>query len=209
MNDWDCKVFVIDDDKAVRDAIQMLLETAGYNVAVFASAVDFLAACTPECCGCIILDVDMPIMDGPALQHELRCRGILLPVIFLTGYGSIPITVKAIKAGAMDFLTKPVDNVMLLECIQAALEQSAHLHKQAETIRMLSERMASLTGREMEVMKLAVAGHSNKEIARCMGISHRTVEVHRTRVMQKTGASSLLELVRIVKAGQSSQGRED
>jgi FixJ family two-component response regulator len=196
MSDLDL-VFVIDDDEAVRDALTMQLEAAGYAVAAFGTAPEFLDVCTPDTWGCIILDVDMPVMDGPALQEELLRRNVQLPVIFLSGKGTIPVTVRTMKAGAMDFLTKPVDGSVLLARVQAALERSSLLQKQSEAYQSVALRLAALTEREREVMKLAVAGHTNKEIGQRLGISYRTVEIHRTHVMQKTGASNLLELARI------------
>lgn len=188
-------VFVVDDDAAVRDSLAMLLEAAGHTVAAFARAPDFLAACTPR--GCLILDVSMPGMDGPALQDELARRGIRLPIIFLSGHGTIPVTVRAIKAGALDFLTKPVDGAVLLARVQDALRQCALLREQEDTTQSVAARLASLTPREREIMLLVVAGHSSKEIAQRLAISHRTVEIHRARIMQKTAASNLLELARI------------
>lgn len=204
MSDLDL-VFVIDDDEAVRDALTMQLEAAGHAVTAFGTALEFLDVCTPETRGCIILDVDMPVMDGPALQEELLRRNVQLPVIFLSGKGTIPITVRTIKAGAMDFLTKPVDGSVLLARVQKALEQCLLLQKQAEAFRSIALRLAALTEREREVMMLAVAGLTNKEIAQRLGISHRTVEIHRTHVMQKTGASNLLELARIADTFESHQ----
>jgi FixJ family two-component response regulator len=196
----EARVFVVDDDAAVRDALAMLLETAGYVVATFRDAEDFLNICTPGTAGCVILDVDMPDMDGPALQQELNRRGLLLPVIFLSGYGTIPVTVRTIKAGALDFLTKPVDGAVLLQRVHEALEKFSQLQKQATSV----SRLESLTEREREVMHLAVAGHTSKEIAQRLDISYRTVEIHRAHVMQKTGASNLLELARIAGAINSS-----
>lgn len=190
-------VFVVDDDAAVRDALTLLLESAGHSVETYANPRDFLAACTPESRGCIILDVSMPVMDGPMLQEELSSRGIHLPVIFLSAHGNIPITVRTIKAGAVDFLTKPVEGAVLLERVQTALEQNSRMQEQTRARRLLSARLASLTEREWDVMTLAVAGHTNKEIAKRLDISYRTVEIHRAHVMQKTGASNLLELARI------------
>jgi len=204
MSDLDL-VFVIDDDEAVRDALTMQLEAAGHAVAAFGTASQFLDVCTHGTRGCIILDVDMPVMDGPALQEELLRRNVQLPVIFLSGKGTIPITVRTIKAGAMDFLTKPVDGSVLLARVQKALEQCLLLQKQAEAFRSIALRLAALTEREREVMMLAVAGLTNKEIAQRLGISHRTVEIHRTHVMQKTGASNLLELARIADTFESHQ----
>lgn len=193
------QVFVVDDDEAVRDALSMLLETAGHSVATFPSANAFLEACACGPRGCLILDVNMPDMDGPTLQEELNLRGVQLPVIFLSGFGTIPATVRAIKAGAMDFLTKPVDGSILLARVQDALEQSLLLQKQAEAFQSVAARLSSLSAREREVMLLAIAGHTSKEIAQRLAISYRTVEIHRAHVMQKTGAGNLLELARIVR----------
>ena len=192
------EVYIIDDDAAVRDALSMLLEATGHAVSAFENATWFLQNCTPGCQGCIILDVDMPGMDGPALQEELLRRNIRLPVIFLSGKGTIPVTVRAIKTGAMDFLTKPVDRQVLLDRVQKALKQS-------EALQSTALRLAALTEREREVMKLAVAGHTSKEIAQRLGISYRTVEIHRTHVMHKTGATNLLELARIADTFESHQ----
>ena len=204
MSDFDL-VFVIDDDAAVRDALTMQIEAAGHAVAAFGTASEFLDVCTPGTRGCIILDVDMPVMDGPALQEELLRRNVQLPVIFLSGKGTIPVTVRTIKAGAMDFLTKPVDGSVLLARVQDALERSSLLQKQSEAFQSVALRLAALTEREREVMKLAVAGQTNKEIGQRLGNSYRTVEIHRTHVMQKTGSSNLLELARIADTFESHQ----
>ncbi len=197
MNDHNL-VYIIDDDAAVRDGLTMLLEASGHAVAAFGNAGEFLYACTPGKRGCIILDVDMPGMDGIALQEELARRNVQLPVIFLSGKGTIPVTVRAIKAGAMDFLTKPVNRQVLLERVQMALRQEESFHS-------IASRLGTLSDREREVMKLAVAGQTSKEIGQSLGISYRTVEIHRTHVMQKTGATSLLELARIADTFESRQ----
>jgi FixJ family two-component response regulator len=191
------KVFVVDDDLSVRDSISELLEIAGYNVETFHGAEEFLEICTPDTNGCIILDVNMPGMDGPGLQMELVRRKLLLPIIFLSGQGTIPLTVRAIKAGAMDFLTKPVKSSILLTRVQEAMEKLSVLRKQTEVSQFIDGRMALLTERESEVMQLAVAGYTNKEVAQRLGISYRTVEIHRSRIMQKTGAQNVLELARL------------
>lgn len=198
-------VYVLDDDSAIRDSLSMMLEASGYAVATFASAGEFLDVCTPGRQGCIILDVDMAGMDGPALQEELLRRNVRLPVIFLSGKGTIPVTVRTIKAGAIDFLTKPVDGSVLLDCVQHALEQCPFLQRQTEDYQSISSRLAKLTEREREVLKLAIAGHTSKEIGQSLGISYRTVEIHRTHVMQKTGASNLLELARMAGTVESHQ----
>jgi len=194
------KVYVVDDDEAVRDALALLLETDGFVVQGFASAQAFLAVCNAESRGCIILDVKMPEMEGPALHRELLRRGILLPVIFLTAYGTITQSVQAIKAGAVDFLTKPVEGSLLLERVRDAMSQNLQHQEHSEQHRELLTRLATLTTREREVMALAVTGLTNKEIAQRLHISHRTVEIHRARVMHKTGATSLLALARIAES---------
>ncbi len=194
-------VFVVDDDSAVRDALTLLLEQDDITVETFASAEDFLAGCRPVARSCAIVDIRMPGMDGMQLQAELTRRSVLLPVIFLTGHGDIPLSVRAIKAGAVDFLTKPVTAAALRESVQAALLESARLSTRAETHQTAAERVATLTEREKEVMALAVEGLPNKEIARRLGISHRTVEIYKMRLMRKTGANNLLDLARIAEAG--------
>lgn len=190
-------IFIVDDDAAVRTALSMLLKSAGYTFAAFASAEDFLAACNTGCHGCVILDVSMPGMDGPALQQELQRRGVRLPLIFLTGYGDIAMTVRTIKAGAVDFLTKPVDSDILLNRVQEALERDAQLRGQAYDFQSIASRLAALTNREQEIMALVVNGYTSKEIAQHFAISFRTVEAYRARIMLKTGARSLPELTRM------------
>lgn len=190
-------VFVVDDDDAVRDGIALLCETAGLAVESFASGEAFLDAYRTRQPGCLVLDVRMAGMGGPELQAELVRRGIRLPIIFLTAYVDIPIAVQAIKAGAVEFLTKPVEGSALIEHIQAAIAQSCRSQESEAANRGLRERLASLTGREREVMALAMAGQSNKEIARRLGISHRTVEIHRARAMHKTAAANLLDFARM------------
>jgi len=193
-------VFVVDDDAAVRDGLALLLDTAGLAVETYDGAAAFLAVCSPGRAGCLILDVRMPDMSGPELQAELTRRGIDLPIIFLTAHGDIPTTVQAMKGGALDFLTKPVVGSELLERVRAAFDKSARLREQESASRSLRERLEGLTGREREIMKLVADGLPNKEIARTLGISHRTVEVHRARVMQKTGVTNLVELSRLAQA---------
>jgi len=188
-------VYVVDDDEAVRKSLRMLLKTEGYSVATFSGAEEFLTICNQETAGCIILDVNMPEMDGPALQQELNRRGLNLPIIFLTGQGSIPITVRALKAGAIDFLTKPVDGTELLACVKKALKKCAELKIQSADLHSKAIRLATLTDREKEILSMIIAGHANKEIAEQLGISYRTVENHRAHIMLKTGASNLRDLI--------------
>ncbi len=194
-------VFIVDDDPAIRDALSLLIDLEGMAVRVFENAEAFLAACQPEWRGCLVTDVRMPGMSGVELQAELTRRNVNLPLIFLTGYGDIPMSVKAIKAGAVDFLTKPVSATALLESLQTALNEDEKRQMEAAASQAATERLASLTERERLVMEQAIAGLSNKEIARQLDISHRTVEIHKSRVMHKTGAISIIELARIAKAG--------
>jgi RNA polymerase sigma factor (sigma-70 family) len=192
-------VFIVDDDAAVRDSLTLMIQQANINVQSFANAKAFLNAYHPDLVGCIIIDIQMPEMDGLQLQEELSQSKIMLPVIFLTGHGDIPMSVRAIKAGAMDFLTKPVTREKLLICVQSAFaeaEKRVNHFLQNQDTRLC---LAQLTEREREVMILAVQGRSNKEIAACLGISHRTVEIHKSKIMQKTGAINLLDLARIVR----------
>jgi FixJ family two-component response regulator len=197
MNDI-CKVFIVDDDAAVRDSLAMQMSTAGYDVSTYSSAHDFLESCTPGIRGCIILDVHMPVMDGPSLQVELSRRNLNLPIIFLSGKGSIPLTVRTMKAGAVDFLTKPVDGQLLRTRVREALEQCSCKQNRDRNSHDFAARLEHLTSRESEVMKLVIAGLTSKEIAIRLNISYRTVETHRTRLILKTGTSSMLELARIV-----------
>ncbi len=189
-------VSVVDDDPAVRDSLSALLGSAGYTARVYGDAQAFLAAYLPGQVGCLVLDVQMAGMSGPALQTELVRRGADVPIIFLTAYGDVPTSVQAMKLGAVDFLMKPVVGAELLERIHAALTRSRHAQDEASRRQALQARLEELTPREREVMAMVVMGWPNKVIARELGISYRTVEIHRTRVMQKTGAGNLTELAR-------------
>jgi FixJ family two-component response regulator len=194
-------VFIVDDDYAVRDSLGQLMEVAGFTYQTFESAEHFLQAYHPDGSGCLLLDLNMPNMTGDELQAELIRRKIHLPIIFLTAYGDIPTSVRAIKLGAIDFLTKPVSSKLLIERIQTALQQESQRHNHSQlVVQEICGRLNGLTSRESEVMLLVVAGHSNKEIARQLDISPRTVEIHRARVMEKTGAANLLELARMYEA---------
>jgi len=190
-------VFIVDDDPAVRDSLTLMIGQEDIAVEAFESAETFLAACQAKRCGCAIIDIRMPGMDGMQLQEALSEHGILLPVIFLTGHGNIPMSVRAIKAGAVDFLTKPVTREKLMECVRSAIQAGERMFARLANNQEAMSRLANLTEREREVMALAVAGHPNKEIARRMGISHRTVEIHKSKIMSKSGAANLLDLARI------------
>lgn len=193
-------VFVVDDDPAVRDSLTLLLEESNLTVETFDSADAFLRDCRPAPRRCPIVDIRMPGMDGLQLQAEMQRRSLALPIIFLTGHGDIPMSVRAIRAGAIDFLTKPVSGAALLHSVQQALDESERLSVVAAASLSACACIADLTEREREVMLLAIEGFSNKEVARRLGISHRTVEIHRARVLHKTGAETLLDLARIAKA---------
>lgn len=194
-------VYIVDDDPAIRDSLSLLIEQEELSVMTFECAEDFLAACSDTSFGCAIIDIRMPGMDGMQLQEEMTRRGILLPVIFLTGHGDIPMSVRAIKSGAQDFLTKPVTREKLLASVRSALQSGTQMLEKIERVHRTRSLLADLTEREHEVMMLAVHGHPNKEIARRLGISHRTVEIHKAKIMHKTGAVNLLDLARLVQEG--------
>lgn len=197
-------IYLIDDDASVRDALALLLEQDDFSVEAFASATDFLSKCeTAALHGCAIVDLRLPGMDGLQLQEELARRGIRLPIVFLSGHGDIPTSVRAIKAGAVDFLTKPVTGEQLLESVQAALKEGERLHEQSMRQQTVAMRLASLSEREREVLFLAAEGLPNKMIARQLDISHRTVEIHKARLMHKTGAQNVLDLAHLVDASKA------
>lgn len=192
-------VFIVDDDPAVRDSLTLMIEQADISVQSFESAKAFLSAYESDFFGCIIIDVKMPEMDGLQLQDELIQRNIVLPVIFLTGHGDIPMSVRAIKTGAVDFLTKPVTREKLLTCVRSAFTEAEKRFDEATRNQNALACLEKLTQREREVMTLAVQGRANKEIAACLGISHRTVEIHKSNIMRKTDSVNLLDLVRITR----------
>jgi FixJ family two-component response regulator len=197
MNTNDATVFIVDDDLAIRESLSLLIEQDGYEVSVFESAEDFLAKYQPNQLGCAIIDLRMPGMDGMQLQEALTKLEILLPIIFLTGHGDIPKSVKAIKAGAIDFLTKPITREKLMGSIKVAVKESARILAEVTEHQNALTQISNLTIREKEVMMLAIQGIPNKEIARRLDISHRTVEIHKSKIMFKTGAINLLDLARI------------
>lgn len=194
-------IFIIDDEPAVRDALSMMVEQEGYHVKAFESAETFLSAYQQEVLGCAVLDVRMLEMSGLALQKLMIERDIYLPIIFLTGHGDIPMSVDAIKSGAFDFLTKPVTRETLLASIRAAIVESDKKLSQHACVQEARRLLADLTMREKDVLLLAINGFPNKEIARKLNISHRTVEVHKSKIMHKTGAINLLDLASIARDG--------
>ena len=197
----DPRIFIVDDDEAIRDSLEMLLRSAGFaHVVAFASAREFLAQAAPAAGECLLLDVRMPDMDGLELQSELNRRGVRLPVIIMTGHGDVPIAVRAMKAGATDFIEKPFSEDLLLDCVRRAREHAAEAMRESEEAEETRRRVETLTPREREVMHGMVAGRPNKLIAYDLGISPRTVEIHRARVMEKMQARSLSALVRMALA---------
>ena len=188
-------VFLVDDDPTVRDALGLFLESAGMSVKTYASAQGFLEEYRNEWPGCLVLDIRMPGMTGLELQDNLQARNIEIPIIFLTGHGDVPMSVKALKAGAVDFIQKPFNDQVLLTCIHGAIKKDSMSRTNQARIDEIRRRYCHLTPREKEVMRLVASGHSNKEIARHLHISHRTIDVHRARLMEKMAANSLPELV--------------
>jgi len=195
-------VFIVDDDSAIRDSLTLMISQENIAVNTYASAEEFLDATMPACLGCIIIDIHMPGLDGMQLQEVLSERNTLLPIIFLTGHGDIPMSVRAIKAGALDFLTKPVTREKLMTSVRSAILESQKMMSENISQQDAISRVAELTDRERDVMVLAIQGYPNKEIARHLGISHRTVEIHKSKVMHKTGAVNLLDLARIAHEGE-------
>jgi len=195
-------VFLVDDDEAVRDGLSDLLQTAGYQVSSYARAEDLLTSFDPRARGCVILDVQLPGMRGPDRQAELQRRGSHLPILFLTGHGDIPTTVQAMRAGARDVLVKPVEPDVLLDRIAELVSADVAFVSQQEATR---HRVASLTQREREVMVLVAEGLANKEIGERLGISFRTVEVHRAHVMRKTKCTNVIELSHFVAAAREAK----
>jgi len=191
-------VFIVDDDDAVRDSLRLLFKSLGLPTLGFGSADDFLAAYDPDLPGCLVLDVRMPNMSGLELQRKLSLRGAMIPVIFISGHGDIPMAVEAMQYGAFDFLQKPFRAQELLDRVQRAIERDAENRAAVHAIETVRERLRALTPREREVLDLVVHGRANKAIAGELGVSQRTVEIHRAHVMEKMEARSLAQLVRMI-----------
>ena len=196
-NPLDPMVFVVDDYAPGRKSISRLLHTAGFVVAAFASAQEFLLQYDPAACGCLVLDLAMPDIGGLELQSILADKGSFLPIIFLTAHGDVSTSVQAMKHGAVDFLTKPVDDEDLLTAVRVAIEKDRVLRREQTELVEIRERLATLTRREREVLEYVVAGRLNKQIASDLGTVEQTVKVHRAHVMQKMKVHSVAELVRL------------
>jgi FixJ family two-component response regulator len=198
MTDTQQTVFVVEDDEAVRDSLELLLKSDGKPVKTYESANAFLKDYSDKMAGCIVLDIRMPGMDGMELQKKLNEKHSILPIIFVTGHGDVPMAVDAMKEGAVDFIQKPYREEALLDKIEAALKQDLEQRKSLDEKQEIIRRIKSLTPREHEIMDRMIAGQANKVIAIELEISQRTVEIHRSRVMHKMGTHSLAHLVRMV-----------
>ncbi len=191
-------VFVVDDDQAIRSSLKWLIESVGLQVEAYASADEFTRSYYPGRAGCLLLDVRMPGMSGLELQEHFARNDIHIPIIIITGHGDVPMAVRAMKAGAIDFIDKPFNDELLLESIRNALAIDQQQRELQSRRAEIAARLDHLTPREHEVMEMVTEGRSNKEIAMDLGVSAKTVEAHRARVMEKMGAGSLAELVRMV-----------
>lgn len=197
MNDQRPTVYIVDDDQSVRNALARLISAAGYPVETFSSASTFLQSEAARSRGCLLLDVRMPGLDGLELQQRLTSSGAPMPVVFMTGFGDVPTTVKAMKAGAVDFLPKPVSDEALLAAVGSALEAETRMRNERIEQDRLKRQYDSLTPRERQVFRLVVAGRLNKQIALELGISEKTVKVHRARVMEKMRVRRVAQLVAV------------
>jgi two-component system response regulator FixJ len=191
-------VFIVDDDNGVRSSIRVLMKSVGLPATTFASAQEFLKAYNPAQAGCLVLDIRMPGMSGLELQEELNERGAVIPVIFITGHGDVPMAVEAMRHGAFDFLQKPFRDQDLIDRVQQALARDKEVRESLKQHARIRACIASLTPREREVLDLLTQGKANKMMAQDLGLSQRTVEIHRAHVMEKMGARSVAQLVRMV-----------
>jgi FixJ family two-component response regulator len=197
MNPSGAVVYVIEDDPSFRRSMERLIGTSGFAVEVFESATAFLTRAVIRHPACLLLDVRLPDVDGLNFQKELRAKGLTLPIIFMTGHGTIPMGVQAMKNGAIDFLPKPFEKSDLLSAIEKALEHDRYDAQEMSQKELIKARIETLTSREKEVLRWIITGKPNKQIADALGTTEKTIKVHRSRVMQKTGVSSVAELVRL------------
>jgi FixJ family two-component response regulator len=207
MNNPNCMVFLVDDDPLVRESVADLLGSSGVAVRAFATAGEFIRANRPDVPACLILDIELPDLNGLDLQVELTKAGIEIPIIFITGHGDIPMTVRAMKAGAAEFLTKPFRGQELIVAVKHALARSSELREFRSEMDELQRRLRTLTPREREVLELVAKGLLNKQIAGELGTTDMTIKVHRGRVMRKMRAGSLADLVRMVEKLDIASGR--
>lgn len=205
MSETSC-VFVVDDDPSVRRSLTFLMESIHLSVRTYESAQDFLDRCDPDPTGCVVLDLRMPGMSGLELLERMPALGISLPVIVITGYADVPTAVRALKAGAWDFLQKPFSDQILLERIQEAIRANRQAKQEVARRQSLAKRMQSLTHRQREILDLVVAGETSKAIAERLGIALSTVEGHRIQIMRKLGASNVAELVRLTSSSEPPPG---
>jgi len=189
-------VYVVDDDPSIRKALERLLRSAGYEAMTFASALEFMEFDHPDVPGCLVLDIKMPEVSGLELQDRMAEKGIFIPIIFITGHGTVPDSVRAMKAGAMDFLQKPFKDDELLDMVSQGIQRHRRMQQKKRQMHTLRARLDTLTPREREVFRLVVSGMLNKQVAYDLGITEKTIKVHRAQVMQKMGAQSLADLVR-------------
>lgn len=197
---YDPHVCVVDDDEAVRESLQILLETMGYAIRAYESGIAFLEECVTLNAGCVLLDVRMPKMDGIEVQKHLQIRRPDLPVVVVTGHGDVKMAVQAMKAGAIDFIEKPFDEEILLTSVRNALARAEQVQRRDGETTAIYQRLERLTPRERDVFEQLIIGHANKVIARALDCSPRTVEIHRARVMEKMEATSVAHLVRMALA---------
>lgn len=190
-------VYVVDDDPSVRRSLARLIRSEGFRVETFAQAQDFLDRKEGTDPSCLVLDVNLPGLSGLDLQRELSSRGYSMPIVFITGYGTIPMSVQAMKGGAVEFLEKPVNDQVLLKAIHQAVEKDRQMKRQYNERKEIQQRLASLTPREREVLPLVVSGMLNKQVALRLGTTEKTIKVHRARIMEKMRADSLADLVRL------------
>ncbi|HRX87450.1 MAG TPA: response regulator transcription factor [Phycisphaerae bacterium] len=205
----DPTVFIVDDDQAVRDSLQWLIQSVGLNVVTFPDALSFLNHVNEDQAGCVVLDVRLPGISGLELQQKLAARGIRMPVIIVTGHGDVPMAVRAMKAGALDFIEKPFSDQVLLDQVQKAIDIDSRGRAERAVTKVIVERLHSLSPREREVLERVVEGKVTREIAAELSLADKTVEAHRARVMEKMKAGSIAELVRLTLTAQAAEQADE